>query len=106
MKKGEWSHLRNLARKATKGEWIAVGRQIENINDDLPDIAFVDLSGHAKQDAINAEYIAAAQPKNILILIEQLNIYRQLIKNLEEKLNEKNTTNRNRNANKTQTPSA
>lgn len=71
----EYSYIEDLAKRATQGDWMAVGRQIENVRDDLPDICFCDLTDDAKQDAINAEFIAAVQPKVALELIRKLRWY-------------------------------
>lgn len=74
-KTDDYTHLVRLARKATKGRWCAVGRQVENENDDLPDVCFVELGECREQDIANAEYIAAVQPRAVLAMIKKLRQY-------------------------------
>lgn len=87
----DYTYLYNLAKKATKGQWHAVGYHVENERDDLPDICRVDdVAGrenpdenddHDKQMCIDAEYIAAAQPKQILDMITEIRSLRKIIDN-------------------------
>lgn len=71
----EYAHVERLARRATPGTWVAVGRQIENADDKLPDICFCELADDPEQDKSNAEFIAAMNPTFVLKLIRRLREY-------------------------------
>lgn len=70
------SYIHTLAIAATKGEWVAVGRHVENANDALPDIVLnredrnSDLDSHIQQTT-DAQYIASVQPRIILELLKE-----------------------------------
>lgn len=71
----EFTDIVRLAKKATRGKWIAVGFQVENERDDLPDICNTNLDhiGCSKSQMIaDADYIAAAQPKVVIEMIKEL----------------------------------
>lgn len=81
--KDDLTYLSKLAEKATKGEWIAVGRWVENERDDLPDIVtnFHERGPNDgdKQMCADAEYIAAANPKTIRSMISEIRSLRKLL---------------------------
>lgn len=65
--------LRERAEAATQGVWIAVGREVENADDELPDIcSTIDrpaLDDSDTQQCADAAYIAAANPDTIMQLL-------------------------------------
>ena len=80
--KDDLTYIENCARKATKGQWIAVGSWVENTKDNRPDIVCTPHDfdrgprDSPKQRERDALYIAAAQPKAIMTLISQLRLTR------------------------------
>ena len=80
------TELYKAAKAATKGNWVAVGRWVENDGDNLPDICSCDISFDLfddQNDVLNAQYIAAAQPKVVLGLIEEIRLLRKYIEGLK-----------------------
>lgn len=81
------SYLEDCAKKATKGDWIAVGTWVENTNDNQPDIVCTPYDfdrgprDNGKKREADAEYIAAAQPKVIKSLISHIRCLRLLLDN-------------------------
>ncbi len=82
---GDLTYIESLAKKATKGQWIAVGSWVENTSDSLPDIVCTPHDfdrgprDSLKQREMDALYIAAAQPKLILELIQELRALRRIV---------------------------
>ena len=79
------TYIEGFAKKATKGEWIAVGTWVENTKYDLPDIVCCPHDFDRgprdgfKQREIDALYIAAVQPKRVLELIHELRALRKIV---------------------------
>ena len=91
--KDEFSALERLARKATKGRWVAVTQYVENESDDLPDIVCNDGCRGSDADSyeqrmIDAEYIAAVQPGNVLPVIEEIRRLREFRRDMLQELSQ------------------
>lgn len=86
MPKDDLTYLCDLANKATRGGWIAVGPWVENIHDDLPDI--VTTTGERgpndsdKQQCADAAYIAAVCPSAVKSLIDEIRSLRAMVRGL------------------------
>lgn len=81
--KDDLTYLSQLAKKATKGRWVAVGCVVENENEKYPDICGAGYSTDYMTDDYqvntdNIEYIAAAQPQMVLSLIAEIRRLRSL----------------------------
>lgn len=75
--KDDYTYLFQLAKKATKGDWIAVGRWVENTRDDLPDIICCDGDRGSDNDSdaqqcADANFIGAANPKMVMKMIQEI----------------------------------
>lgn len=88
----KYDYIKELANKATKGNWIAEGAWVENDDEFLPDIVITNENRHSdldsyEQQCIDAKYIAAVEPKVILEIIEErqqlIKERQQLIKQLD-----------------------
>jgi len=82
--------LAKIARKATKGNWIAVGRWVENDRDDLPDVVICDGERGSDKDSYrqqcaDAEHIACFNPKFVLKLLDELQWLRSTLEYWEQK---------------------
>lgn len=91
--KDEFSALERLARKATKGRWVAVTQYVENESDELPDIVCNDGDRGSDADSyeqrmIDAEYIAAVQPGNVLSVIEEIRRLREFQRDMLQELSQ------------------
>lgn len=80
--KDDYTYLFQLAKKATKGDWIAVGRWVENTRDDLPDIVCPDSDrgDSDEQQCADANFIGAANPKTIMRMIREIRQLRKAVR--------------------------
>ena len=83
MPNDDLTHLVELANKATRGIWIAVGRWVENVHDDLPDIVTTTEdrgpNDSDKQQCADAAYIAAVNPSAVKRLIDEIRSLRAVV---------------------------
>lgn len=77
--------LRELAEDATAGCWIAVGRVVENADEELPDIcSTIDrpsgwVADTDSQQCADAHYIAAVNPDTIMQLLDYIERLESLV---------------------------
>ena len=83
MPNDDLTYLVELANKATRGIWIAVGRWVENVHDDLPDIVTTTEdrgpNDSDKQQCADAAYIAAVNPSAVKRLIDEIRSLRAVV---------------------------
>ena len=83
MPNDDLTYLVELANKATRGGWVAVGRWVENVRDDLPDIVTTNEdrgpNDSDKQQCADAAYIAAVSPSAVKSLIHEIRSLRAVV---------------------------